>query len=134
MLKLLIALVLLAHGIGHSMGLLQVFKVASVNPAWGGDSWLLSGVAGPTWTNAVGVTLWTIAMVGFAGAAAVVMGWLPGTWWVPLAVGSSLVSLAGIVLFPSAFPVVSTIGALVIDVAVLGAVLWYGWEPSDLAV
>ena len=38
-----IALVLLAHGIGHSMGLLQIFNVASVNPQWNGDSWLLTG-------------------------------------------------------------------------------------------
>jgi hypothetical protein len=27
-----------AHGIGHGMGLLQLFKVATVNPQWHGDS------------------------------------------------------------------------------------------------
>jgi hypothetical protein len=31
MLKIVIALVLLAHGIGHSMGLVQLFKVATVH-------------------------------------------------------------------------------------------------------
>jgi hypothetical protein len=81
----------------------------------------------------VAVTLWTVAMVGFAAAAAVVMGWLPEGWWVPIAVGSSLASLLGVVLFPGAFPPFSTIGALAVDVAVLAAVLWYGWQPSDLA-
>jgi hypothetical protein len=46
MLKLVAAVVLLAHGIGHSLGLLQLFKVATVNPEWHGDSWLLTGLAG----------------------------------------------------------------------------------------
>ena len=133
MLRLVIALVLLAHGIGHSMGLLQVFKVATVNPAWHGDSWLLTGVAGPTLTNAFGVVLWALAIFGFAALAAVVMGWLPGEWFQPLAIGSAVISLVGVLFFPMAFPVFSTIGAVAVDVAVLVAVLWMHWVPADLA-
>lgn len=134
MFKIVIALVLLAHGIGHSMGLLGIFKVATVNPSWNGDSWLLTGAVGTTVTQAVGVVLWVAAIVGFAALAASVMGWLPGTWFQPLAIGSSLVSLAGLLLFPVAFPTFSTIGALAIDVAVLAATLWYGWVPEDAGV
>jgi hypothetical protein len=37
------------------------------------------------------------------------------------------------VLFPMAFPTFSSIGALVIDAAVLVAVGWFHWLPSDLA-
>jgi len=133
MLKVIIALVLLAHGIGHSMGMLQVFKVATVNPAWRGDSWLLSGPAGTTVTQALGISLWTLAIVGFAVLAAVVAGWLPEAWFQPLAIGSAIVSLAGILLFPLAFPTFSTLGALAVNVAVLVAVAWYQWVPSDLA-
>lgn len=133
MIKLVIAVVLLAHGIGHSMGILKVFNVATVNPAWQGDSWILSGFAGTAVTNAVGVALWTASIVGFAAVAAVVMGWLPASWWEPLAVASAVVSLVGLVLFPIAFPTVSSIGALAIDVAVLAAVLWFHWVPADLA-
>lgn len=134
MLKIVIGLVLLAHGIGHSMGLLQVFKVATVNPQWQGDSWLLTGVAGTTATQAIGVALWTLAIVGFAALAAVVVGWLPEAWWQPLAIGSAAISLVGLLFFPIAFPLFSTLGALVVDVAVLAAVLWFHWAPSDLAV
>ncbi len=36
-------------------------------------------------------------------------------------------------MFPLAFPTTSTIGALVVDVAVLAAALWFHWAPSDLA-
>lgn len=133
MLKIVIGLVLIAHGIGHSMGMLKVFGLATVNPAWDGSSWILSGVAGATVTNAVGIVLWAVALVGFIAAGLVVIGLLPEAWWVPLAVVSSVASLAGIVLFPIAFPVVSTIGALAVDVVVLAAVLWAGWSPSELA-
>lgn len=132
MFKFVIALVLLAHGIGHSLGLLQIFKVASVNPQWNGDSWLLTGTLGTTATQAVGGVLWTAAIIGFAAVAATVVGWLPAAWFQPLAVGSAVASLAGLLLFPVAFPTFSTIGALVVDVAVLAATIWYGWLPEEV--
>jgi hypothetical protein len=127
--KFVIAAVLFAHGIGHVMGPLQVFKVAVINPAWAGDSWLLTGAAGQTLGQAIAIVLWMTALVGFVAAAAVVMGWLPVTWWVPLAVVSSIVSLAAIGLFPTAFPTFSTIGAVVVDLATLLAVLGLHWVP-----
>lgn len=133
MLKVLIAVVLLAHGIGHSMGLLQIFKVATVNPEWRGDSWIISSAVGTTATQIVGGVLWTAAIVGFAALAGSVLGWLPAAWFTPLAIGSAVVSLLGLLLFPVAFPLFSTIGALVVDLAVLVAVMGYHWLPSDLA-
>lgn len=133
MLKLIIAAVLVAHGIGHSMGLLQVFKIATVNPQWQGDSWLIGGAAGTGAAQFLGVALWTLAIVGFTVLGAVVMGWLPEAWFAPVAIGSSIVSLAGLLLFPVAFPPLSTLGALAVNLVVLAAVLWYHWVPSDLA-
>jgi hypothetical protein len=133
MLRIVIGLVLLAHGIGHSMGLLQLSKVASVNPQWHGDSWILTGLTGATATQAVGAVLWTAAIVGFTGLAGVVVGWLPASWWETLAISSAAVSLVGLLLFPVAFPVFSTVGALVVNVALLAGVLWYHWAPTDLA-
>jgi hypothetical protein len=79
-----------------------------------------------------GIVLWSAALIGFTLLAAVVVGWLPESLFAGLAIVSSIASLAGIVFFPSAFPVFSTIGALAIDVATLAAVLWYQWMPSDL--
>jgi hypothetical protein len=134
MLRIVIALVLLGHGIGHILGPLQVFRVAAVSPGWNGESWLLTGATGTSVSNVVGVALWLAAMIGFVVLAGVVMGWLPATWWAPLAVASSVVSLVGIVLFPAAFPLTSTIGAVAVDAAVLVATLWLHWVPSDLAV
>jgi hypothetical protein len=133
MIRTVIALVLAAHGIGHSIGILQTLKVTTSDPAWDGRSWLLSDVAGPTVTDIVGVALWAIALAGFVILGGVVMGWLPQDWWTPVAVISSVASLSGLALFPTAFPTFSTIGALVVDVVVLVAVLWYHWVPGDLA-
>jgi hypothetical protein len=132
MLKYVIALVLVAHGIGHSIGIMQSLRIATINPEWNGDSWLITGFAGASVTQAVGVVVWTAALIGFVLAAGVVVGWLPETWWEPLAVGSSLFSLAGVLLFPAAFPETSTLGALLVDLVVLAAVLWADWTPSDL--
>jgi hypothetical protein len=129
--KALVALVLLAHGIGHGVGLLQMFKVATVNPAWHGDSWLLTGPIGIGATQVVGGALWVGAIVGFVGVAAVVIGWLPASWFIPLAIASLAVSLCGLVLFPMAFPPASTIGAAAVDLALLGAI-WLRWTPAQL--
>jgi hypothetical protein len=131
--RFVIAAVLFAHGIGHVMGPLQIFKVAVINPAWAGDSWVLTGVTGQSVSQAIGVVLWTIAMIGFVAAAAVVMGWLPDAWWVPLSLVASAASLVSIALFPSAFPTFSTVAAAVVDIAVFIAVLWFHWSPSTLA-
>jgi hypothetical protein len=131
--RFVIAAVLFAHGIGHVMGPLQLFRVAVINPAWAGDSWLLTGVTGQTVSQAIGIVLWMTALVGFVAAAAVVMGWLPATWWAPLSLVASAASLVAIALFPTAFPTFSTVGAVVVDVAVLVAVLWFRWAPTALA-
>jgi hypothetical protein len=132
MLKIVIALVLFAHGVGHSMGLLQMFGMATVNPTWRGDSWLLTSPLGTTGTQLIGAIVWGAAIVGFSVAAAAVVGWLPATWFGPVAIAASLVSLAGVVLFPIAFPTFSTIGAVLADLAVMLAVTWNSWTPADL--
>lgn len=134
MFKVVIALVLLAHGIGHSMGLLQLFKVATVNPAWHGDSWILSSVLGATPSQVVGGILWTVSIAGFAALAGMVLGWLPADWFDRVAIGSAIASLVALFLFPVAFPTFSTIGALVVDAAVLTATVWYGWRPGEQGI
>lgn len=133
MIKVALALVLLAHGIGHSLGLLQLFKVATVNPAWNGDSWILTGIAGPTISQALGIVIWTTAILGFTALAGVMVGWLPASWWQPLGLASAAISLVGLFLFPVAFPTLSTLGALAVDVVLLASILWERWVPAEAA-
>lgn len=132
MYKVVIAGVLLAHGIGHSMGLLQLFNLATVNSDWQGGSWLITGAASAPVTQLVGGLLWTIAIIGFSALATAVLGLLPSTWIAPLAIASSIASMIGLVLFPVAFPVSSTVGALAVDVTVLIASS-YHWLLADSA-
>jgi hypothetical protein len=133
MIRIVIAFVLFAHGVGHSLGLLQMFKVATVNPAWNGESWLLTHTVGPTVTEVVGLAVWAGAIVGFSVLAAIVLGWLPVAWFAPVAIAAAFLSIAGVLLFPVAFPTFSTLGSLAVDAAVLVAIAWYHWVPTELA-
>lgn len=134
MLKIVIGVVLLAHGIGHVLGLLPVVGVAPMSslPRWTGESWVLpSGQA--TLSHVIGGALWAVALVGFLLVSFIVFGWLPETWWQPLAIGSAGVSIVAIAFFPSGFPTaVNVIGALAVDVALLVAATAYEWAPSML--
>ncbi len=132
MVKVVLALILLAHGIGHSMGLLQLFRIATVNPEWHGDSWLLGGTFGTTVAQAAGAVAWVVAIAGFAAVAGIVIGWLPASWWARVALGAAAASIVGLLLFPTAFPTFSTVAALVVDLAVVAAVLWLRWTPAQL--
>jgi len=132
MVKVALALILFAHGVGHSMGMLQLFRIATVNPGWHGDSWLLSGSVGTPVAQAVGVVCWTVAIAGFAAVAGVVVGWLPASWWAPLAIGSAVASIAGLVLFPTAFPPFSSVAALAVDGLLLAAVVFARWAPEQM--
>jgi len=133
MLRIVLGIVLIAHGIGHSMGPIGAFKVATTNPGWNGDSWILTGVAGATAAQAVGLVLWAVALVGFVALGFVAFGWLPEAWWAPLGIVASIASLAGLVLFPMAFPTFSSLAAAVVDLVVLASILWFHWSPAELA-
>lgn len=132
-LKLIIGVVLIAHGIGHSLGYFPIFGWAKA-AGWSGDSWILTGPAGVTATHVLGFVLWTVALVGFVVAGLGVLGIaVPVGWIRPASVVASIVSLVGIALFWDAFPsIVSKVGAIAVDVAVLWAVLVAHWPSSDI--
>jgi hypothetical protein len=132
-LKLIIGLVLIAHGIGHSLGYFPVFGWARAE-GWSADSWLLTGPLGSTAANAIGVILWTVALVGFVAVGLGVLGIVvPAEWLRPLAVAAAVASLLAIGLYWDALPsIVSKIGAAAIDIAVLWAVLVGDWPSTDV--
>ncbi len=132
-LKIFIGLVLLVHGVGHSLGYFPIFGWAK-SEGWTGDSWILTSPLGPTVANGVALVLWTIPLVGFVLAGLGVLGVaVPADWIRPLAIVSSVVSIAAIVLFWDSLPALtSKIGALAVDIAVLWAVLVAHWPASDV--
>jgi len=119
-LRIVIALALFVHGVGHTLGLWMPAR-----------SWLLS-FSEPA-LRVIGAVCWVLAAAGFVVACLGFLGLLvPAPWWRPLAVAAACVSLLGIFLFWGTWPVFNTIGALAMNVAVLVALLLFHWPPVSL--
>lgn len=128
--RIVIAVVLLAHGIGHSLGLFPAFGLAKTE-RWTDHSWLLTDLIGESAARWFGVVLWLATMLGFIGAALGFYG--SQEWWRSLAIASAIVSLAGLALYWNAFPsLTNKIGTIAVDVIILVALLWAHWPASDI--
>ena len=128
--KVVVAGVLGAHGVGHVMGWMPVLGLARFDGVASG-SWLLSSTAGEGVARVVAVALFVVPTVGFIAAA---VGLLLGQpWWRSVAVASAATSLAASALYPQALPVSSTIGSVAIDGLVLFGVLVAGWGADAAA-
>lgn len=134
-LRLIVAGVLLVHGIGHILGVLAALGFSTMEK-WSSQSWLLTGLLGETVSRVICFIMFLIAMVGFIVAALAVMGWLfPHEWWRPLSAISAVLSLLGLALFWNAFPalVPNKIGAIAVDIALLVGLLVVDW-PTEAAI
>lgn len=122
--KLVIAGMLAAHGIGHALGWMPAAGIARFEGT-SSVSWLVGPVAGDGGTRAAAVVLFGVPTIGFVVAA---IGLLLGQpWWRPLSVASASVSLLGTAIFPGAFPTGSTIGSVAANLVVLYAMVVAGW-------
>ena len=126
--RTVLAVVVGAHGIGHVLFLVNGLGIAD----WGQSirSWLLTNIVGDVATRGVGSLLWLVATVGFVAVAVGMFG--QRDWWRTLAIGSSVVSAIGLLLFwsnPASSPALS---ALVFDIVILVALLLFHWPPSTL--
>ena len=141
-LGLVIAIVLLLHGIGHAMGMIPALGLLNGNGAsaeWlrnlSSRSWLLTDLIGNAASRVVCFALFAVAGIGFAISALALPGWLvPHDWWRTLAISASIVSLVALALCWNAliflFP--HKIGYIAVDVAVLICLLWVAWPTEAL--
>lgn len=125
-LRVVLALVVGAHGLGHILFLAPLLGLAD----WGQptQSWLLGsgGLA-----KGVGSLLWAATTVGFVLAAMGIFG--ESSWWRTAAIASSVVSIVGLALYwssPVGSPVLS---AFVFNLLVLGSLLFLNWPPITQA-
>jgi hypothetical protein len=131
-LRIIIALVFFAHGVGHAMGIMPALGLASVK-GWSSRSWLLTPLLGETASRIISVVLFLAALLGFLAAALGLTGWLvPHDTWRTLAVVSAVISLVALTLFWNAFVsfIPNKLGAIVVDVATLVCLLVLNW-PSE---
>lgn len=124
--RILTALVIALHGVGHVFFLVPTLGLAQ----WGlaGRSWLLSGHVPDMMVKIIGSALWLLALVGFVAAGAGV--WGQQEWWRGLAVASAVVSLLGLALF--AEPLQPIYSAGLMDIVILVALLLARWPSADL--
>jgi len=128
--RLGVALVVFAHGVGHMLFLGPVIGLGS----WAdqtGDSWVLTGTIGEPAARIVATVLWSAVIVLFVAGVA---GFLGTTdWWRTVTIGAAGLSILGIVLFWGGIASSSAIFALIADAVILGALLIAHWPSTELA-
>jgi hypothetical protein len=127
-LRIVVALVILAHGIGHVLFLAPCLGFTQ----WGqsAHSWLLTRALGDVPTRVIGGLLWLVVVAGFLAAGAGLLG--QQAWWRTLAAASAGVSLLALVLFLRGGNLQPVLSAGLMDIAVLVALLWVHWPSVDL--
>lgn len=125
MLRIILSLVIAAHGIGHILFLMPLLGIAN----WGqsGRSWLLTGSSE---ARVIGSLTWIGAMIGFGFS---VYGlWNQFAWWRNATIVASVVSTIGVIIFwatPISSPVISALG---FNMLVLGALLMFHFPAVDV--
>ena len=121
--RILVGIVVLAHGVGHVLFLMPALGAAQ----WGQStrSWLLTGTLGESLTRGLGAILWLAVTLAYI--AGVIGMFMHAAWWQPTLVAASVVSAAGLILFWSNPPSSPALSALIFDLCVIVAVQFFRW-------
>jgi hypothetical protein len=128
MLNLVLAVVVLAHGVGHLLFFVPAVGLAS----WAdqtGHSWLLTAAIGDASARTIAAFVWAVATILFVGGVAGY--WMSQEWWRAVTIAAAVVSLVGIVVFWDGIATSSALMALVVDVLVLIALVWARWPAAQ---
>jgi hypothetical protein len=123
--RLITGLVLIFHGIGHTLAFIPALNLPS-NENWHYRSWLLDGLLGDTTSRVIVIILFGAALIGFITAGLGVFSWLvPHDSWRTLALVSALIGLVALVLFWNAFASFfpNKVGAIAVNLALLWGLL-----------
>ena len=130
--KLLVALILIAHGLGHALTALPVFG-HTLSRTHSTHSWLLSELLGSAPATVFCLALSLISLLGFLGAGLSLAGWgLSQTNWESLTIAASLLSLLSLVLFWNSYPflVPNKVGVIAVDAFAILSILLLRWPPA----
>ncbi len=126
--RTILALIVLAHGVGHVLYLIPSLGIAQLGQST--KSWLLTPALGDTLTRVVGSILWLAVLTGFVAAGVGLLGQL--TWWRTAAVAASGVALLGLGLFANGSDVQSQLCAGLMSATILVALLLIRWPSVEL--
>ncbi|NIM95805.1 MAG: hypothetical protein GTO18_19060 [Anaerolineales bacterium] len=124
--SIVVGIILLVHGIGHIMGFLASWT--NLPMGFTDRPWIFSG--GIHMKSVVGKVfglLWLVAMIGFIASAIGIF--TNQSWWPTTAVAASVVSLVAIVPWWNTVTPGSRVGAVIVDVITLVALLG-PWKES----
>ena len=131
-LKIIIAIIFLAHGLGHVLGIFSAFGM-KLSQTHSPDSWLFSGFLGDTFTRIICIVFMLVSLLLYVGAGFGLLNWLvPQSSWLPLAFIASIISLAAIILFWNALPFTfpNKIGAIIVNAGVIILFQIMHWPPE----
>lgn len=125
MAKIVVALFLAAHGLIH-LGYVTPAPPDPNYPFRLNQSWLITSLGMETGlVRLLGMSLGVVTVLGFALASLAWLNVVPQALWQPLTVISSIASIVLLVCFWHSWLVLG----IVIDAALLIAVLGFGWKP-----
>jgi cytochrome c biogenesis protein CcdA len=134
-LRIIIAIILVGHGIGHIMGFVgtwtkwQPFSEPSFNKL----PWIFSnGVFIQSALGKVFGIFWLLAIIGFFTAAVRLIA--NQSWWPSIAIIASILSLLAVIPWWNTFTpgIMSKVSAVVVDIIILVALL-SPWSDALLA-
>ena len=130
-LRMIIAIVLFIHAIGHIQGVLVALNLFSTEK-WHSRSWLLDKLVGEKVSKFIALILWLICALGFLVTAFAFLDiGIPNDLWRPMAVVFSIPSLLGVILYRNSFAAsFNKLGALAVNAAILIGLLFLKW-PLD---
>jgi len=135
LIKIIIAGILLLHGLGHggAIGALIAIDRGVPSGKWlEARSWLFPKLA-PQAAKIIAITLWVLSLLGFVAAALSFWGvLLPGDFWRPLALIFAFISFVGIALFWGTWPMFNTLAAQAVNLAVIITQLWLHWPAKEM--
>jgi len=135
LIKIIIAGVLLLHGLGHggAIGALIAIDRGVPSGKWlAARSWLFPKLT-PQAAKIIAIIFWVLSLLGFVASALSFWGILvPGDLWRPLALIFAFISFVGIVLFWGTWPMFNTLAAQVVNLAVIITQLWLYWPAKEM--
>lgn len=119
-LRLIVAIILVMHGLGHVMGFSAAWTPAKMGLS--DRPWIFSpGITIDTPVGQAFGLLWLVAMVGFVASG---LGLLFSQgWWPQLAIASAVVSLVAVLPWWETVPPGARYGAVLADLLVLALLL-----------
>jgi hypothetical protein len=120
--RYIIALVLLAHGIGHIMPFMAAWTPQISKVGFSDASWIFSGGVGVG--SPIGQAFGLLGLVALIGFVAGALGLVTHqAWWPTVTIAAAAISIVTIVPWVTTWPTGNMIGALLVDVAILVALL-----------